>query len=168
MKRASRLGTAAIAAVAAVAVLSGCSVITDLVGGGNAVRDADSAEITEGGDLSVFTLELGDCFNDTVAEQVSELPVVPCADPHDNEVYYEHEMPEGEFSGDEAISAAAEENCLAQFESFVGIAYADSVFEYSALTPSAGGWEDYHDRLIQCIVFDPSAQVQGSLQGVAR
>ncbi|MFF7292802.1 septum formation family protein [Microbacterium sp. NPDC008134] len=169
MNRASRLGIATIAAAAAVALLSGCSVITDLVGGGgSAVRDADSAEITEGGDLSVFTLEIGDCFNDTAGEQVSELPVVPCADPHDNEVYYEHEMPDGEFPGDDAISAAAEENCFAQFEGFVGIAYADSVLEYNYLTPTTGSWEDYGDRLIQCIVYDPSAQVQGTLAGVAR
>lgn len=168
MKRASRFGFATITAAAAVVLLSGCSAITGLLGGDTPVRDADSAEITEGGDLDVFTLALGDCFNDTAETQVSELPVVPCSDPHDNEVYYEHEMPDGEYPGDEAISAAAEENCAAQFEPFVGIAYDASVFEYNYLTPTTGSWEDYGDRLIQCIVYDPSAQVQGTLQGAAR
>jgi hypothetical protein len=168
MKHASRLALAVIGAASAVALLSGCSAITDLFGGDTPVRDPESEEITEGGDIDVFTLAIGDCFNDTTEAQVSELPVVPCAEPHDNEIYFEYEMPEGEFPGDEAITTAAEENCLPQFEAFVGISYDASVLEYNYLTPTEGGWDTYGDRMIQCLVYEPDAQVEGTLQGAAR
>jgi len=168
MKRAERLGIAAIATTAAVVILTGCSVVDDLLGGNSAVRDPENTEITEGGDLDVFTLKIGDCFNDTTSTTVSELPVVPCADPHDNEIYFEVAMPEGEFPGDDAVTAAADENCLAQFEAFAGIAYDASVLDYSYLTPTDGSWDNNGDRLIQCLIYDPSAQVQGTLRGAAR
>ena len=36
---------------------------------------------------------------------VESVPVVPCSEPHDAEVYAETELPEGDYPGDEAIQA---------------------------------------------------------------
>ena len=46
-----------------------------------------------GGNVDAFQMRVGDCFDDTAelgmdeAGEVSSLPGVPCADPHDNEVF---------------------------------------------------------------------------------
>ena len=37
---------------------------------------------------SVFSLELGDCFDDPETfDEVSELDTIDCSEPHDNEIY---------------------------------------------------------------------------------
>lgn len=142
--------------------------IEDALGGSNAVRDEDSSEITEGGNLDVFTLKVGDCFNDTSGTEITEVPVVPCSDPHDFEVFYEFDMPDGEFPGSEAIYAKGDEACMAPFEEFVGAAYETSVYDFSYLTPTEGGWDELDDRAVQCYLYEGEGKITGSAAGTAR
>lgn len=152
--------------------LGGCSAIQGLIGGGqNVTRDAESQEVTEAGTADVFTMQVGDCFDDdpSAGEEVGDVPAVPCAEPHDNEVYYEFSMTGDEWPGDDAITAEAEAQCTPAFEEFVGIAYADSVLDWFPFTPTEGSWTELGDRVVQCAVYDASyAKVEGSLAGVAR
>lgn len=156
--------------------LTGCSNAQDIVdtvegelsGGESEVRDGETQEVTESGDLDVFKLAVGDCFNDSGSTMVSEIPVVPCSDPHDYEVYYEVEMAPGDFPGDDAITTQAEADCTAQFATFIGLPYDQSSLYFSYLTPTQQSWDDADDRLIQCIVADQEAQTTGSLAGAAR
>ncbi|PPF44556.1 hypothetical protein C5B85_10505 [Pseudoclavibacter sp. AY1F1] len=156
--------------------LSGCSaaqeiadsVEGELSGGESEVRDGETQEVTESGDLDVFKLAVGDCFDDAGSTMVSEIPVVPCSNPHDYEVYYEVEMPAGDFPGDEAITTQAEADCTAQFATFIGLPYDQSSLYFSYLTPTQQSWDDAGDRLIQCIVTDQAAQTTGTLAGAAR
>ncbi len=103
-----------------------------------------------------------------LADEISDVPVVPCAEPHDNEVFYEFSMPDGDYPGDDAFDAAATEQCDPQFASFVGTDYADSVLAYSTLTPTSDGWDQVGDRVVQCAVYDPSGKTTGTLEGSAR
>lgn len=96
------------------------------------------------------------------------MPAVPCAEPHDNEVYHSFLMPDGEFPGQAAIDAAVEETCLNEFESFVGMAYDVSTLDIFPLTPTEQGWDELADREIICTVYDPAGQTSGSLKGAAR
>lgn len=93
----------AAALVSSVILLGGCSTITNLIGGDQAVRDADTGQVTESGKADAFTIKVGDCFNDQSGEQISDVPAVPCTDPHDNEVYYDLTMPAGDYPGDSAV-----------------------------------------------------------------
>lgn len=157
----------AVLTVAGALLLSGCSVLGEVLGGDEPVRDGESQEITEGGDLDVFTLKLGDCFDDVDGTQVTEIPVIPCAEPHDNEVYHEYTLPDGEFPGDESVNASATEQCEAEFAEFVGMAYADSALDFGYFVPTSGSWDE-GDRVVQCMVYEPSAKVSGTLAGAAR
>lgn len=160
----SRSLTRRLPALLAVAIL-----VTGLAGcSGSATRDDDSQEVTEAGTADVFSLRLGDCFNDTTDEEISDVPAVPCAEPHDNEVYHSFLMPDGEFPGQAAIDAAVEETCLNEFESFVGMAYDVSTLDIFPLTPTEQGWDELADREIICTVYDPAGQTSGSLKGAAR
>ena len=114
----------------------------------------DSGAITESGDASVFALAVGDCFNDDAAAgtQVSEVPVVPCSEPHDNEIYYEYSMTNASYPGDSAALEMAGERCVAEFDAFVGIDYLDSELDIFPITPTAESWEQ-GDRIVYCALY---------------
>jgi hypothetical protein len=159
----------ATALVGAALLLAGCSQITDLFGGPQAVRDAQSGEVTDAGQMDVFTLSVGDCLNDTGStDEVFDVPVVPCSDPHDYEVYYDYTLPSGEYPGEEAVFAAAEADCPAQFESFVGLPYDESTLIFSYYVPTAESWAGQGDRVVSCLIGDGAGQVTGTLAGSGR
>ncbi|MFV0372590.1 septum formation family protein [Microbacterium sp.] len=158
------------ALVASTTLLGGCSIVQSVLGGDTAVRDQESAEITEGGTMDVFTLAVGDCFDDEGGDagEISELPVVPCAEPHDNEVFYEFALADGEFPGNDEIYAEADAACLEEFTSFVGTSYEESVYGFLYLTPTKGGWSELGDRIVQCYLYEPGEKLTGSAAGTAR
>ena len=157
-RRASIIATAALG----VALLAGCSA-------GAPTRDETTNEITEAGDADVFQIAVGDCIDDSTSTEVAEVPVVPCDQPHDNEVIFSFEMPAGEFPGQEAFVAAAEEQCPPALEAYVGIAFADSMYDVWPITPTEDGWTQGDDREVLCLVFDPTlAKIEGTVKGAAR
>ncbi len=124
-------------------------------GGATAADDTtrnDAGDVVEGGDVGVFSLKEGDCVLNSTASEVESLQAVPCADEHDLEVYALFEMPEGDFPGTQAVDAAADAGCLSRFDAYVGLAYADSVYAYTYLTPLESGWNQIDDREIVCML----------------
>lgn len=159
----------ALVAVASASVaLSGCSILNQITGGGQATRD-DSGQVIEGNDnTDVFTLQVGDCLNDaTAAETVETIPTVPCSQPHDSEIYASHIMSGDTYPGQDAVIDEADRVCLEAFDSFVGIAWADSIYYYSYYFPTEGSWSG-GDREILCTIYDQAGQVTGSLQNIGR
>lgn len=150
---------ALLAVGAASLVLAGCSLLPGGNGGGT------TTDSTEDGD-DVFSIVVGDCLNDAdVAEQVSSVPIVDCSEPHDSEAYYAEDLPDGDFPGD-AVGSSAEEICAPQFESFVGLADADSVYTYSYYYPTEDSW-GAGDREILCVAYsDDLSQITGSIKGI--
>jgi len=132
-------------------------------------RDGAGA-ITESGDASVFALEVGDCFNDEVVptDVVFDVPVVPCADPHDNEIYFEFSMTDAVFPGNDAALEASANRCLAEFEPFVGTDYFESELDLFPITPTAESWAD-GDRVVFCVVYAVDlSQMTGTMRGSRR
>lgn len=131
----------------AAVLASGCS----LLGGGN-----------------VFELSVGDCFDDTdgiSGGEVSDVPVVECSEPHDNEVFHTFDLDDGDFPGDDAMMTQAEEVCVPAFEEYVGTDYASSRLDIFPITPTEGSW-DTGDREIVCALYDVElAKLEGSMKG---
>ncbi len=133
-------------------------------------RDADG-NIVDGGNLGAFTIRLGDCFDNTRAlssedgGEVSSLPGVPCAEPHDNEVYAVFDVDYEAFPGDDRMGELAFEACLNRFESFVGLPYDASTLDITALYPSTDSWRMQDDREVVCAVYDMNG---GKLKGTAK
>lgn len=151
------------------ASLSGCSVLEGVLGSGEKpVRDAETQEITEAGQADVFSIKVGDCLNEASGDTVSDVPVVPCAEPHDEEAYFEGTLEGEEFPGDEQVQIKADEICYGAFEPFAGISYEESELDYYPYTPTEIGWNEAGDRVVSCIIYDPAAQTTGSLAGAAR
>lgn len=138
------------AALIVFALASACS---DDSTSDNSGRD-DSGNITEGGDVGVFALQVGDCFDQPPDGNIAEVAAVPCADPHDNEVFATFDMEGGDdaaYPGDEAVTTAAQECIGDTFTEYVGITYNESRFGVFPITPTQDTWEsDLNDREIIC------------------
>jgi Septum formation len=152
-------------------------VIALVVFGGSvlfAARRDDSGTITGAGNLSVFDLQMGDCFDAAFDPneytEISEVRAIPCTEPHVYEMYSVAEYPQGEApSGpDEDYTPWETESCLGTFASYVGIDYNSSEYYISALVPTDDSWS-HGDNTLMCFLHnDAETAVTGSARGAAR
>ena len=129
----------------------------------------ESGAIVEEGELSAFSISVGDCLVGSAAGEVSGFDGVPCDQPHDNEVYHTFDLADGDFPGDAVMQTQATEACLAAFETYVGISYQESpTYDITWLSPTAGSWGQ-GDREIACLVNNlDGTQKVGSAEGTAQ
>jgi hypothetical protein len=121
------------------------------------------------GGQSVFEMEVGMCFDDVDSDEVTDVPVIECSEPHDNEAFSLLEYTGStEFPGQAAINEGAQELCIAEFEEYVGLAYLDSALEVFPITPTAASWEE-GDREIICALYNLDlSKLTTSMRGAAR
>jgi len=139
----------------------------------NADRDDSGAIISEG-NVGAFQIQVGDCFDDTSmldageGGEVSDLPGVPCARPHDNEVFAVFDVGVASFPEGDAMGELAFESCMNRFQSFVGRDYESSALDIMTLYPSRESWDRKNDREVVCAVYDMEAnKLEGSTKGLA-
>ena len=130
-------------------------------------RDDDGA-ITEQSQAAVDEITVGDCMDTTAESVVYDVPVVPCGEEHDEEIFGEFDIAGDEYPGEAAIEEESNEKCVALFQDFVGIDYFDSELEFYTLTPTPEGWATFNDRTVNCVIVDLNGKVTGSLAGAAR
>lgn len=129
--------------------------------------------IVDEGRVGVNRLRTGDCFDDvdpsTLSDEFSEVEAVdakPCTAAHTYEVYYLGALPNADFPGDQAVNQQVDGQCLALFESYVGIEYEVSMLDYSFIFPSAESWGD-GDRGYICTLSSMGGdKLQGSMRGL--
>lgn len=127
---------------------------------GDASRD-DTGDIVSAGELSVFSLRVGDCFNDSQEVldadgnpvSLMDLEAVPCSEPHDNEVYAVFDLELKAFPGDDAVFEMAADECLGRFEGFVGLPYEKSILDIYPIYPTKESWLEQNDREVACAVY---------------
>lgn len=115
-----------------------------------------------------FAYDIGDCFLEPEPGS-NDVDVVDCDEPHDYEVYDEFEVPDtadGAYPGDDRMDYAADEGCLDRYEDFTGIAWEDSVYDFTYAAPTETTWTEDDDRLVLCAAFDPEGPLRGSLEGI--
>ncbi|MEU7824988.1 DUF4190 domain-containing protein [Catellatospora sp. NPDC049133] len=126
--------------------------------------DSTTGTSGTGDDTSVYSLRIGDCLNDlSTEEEIEELPVVPCSEPHDGEVYAEFKLTETTFPGVDAIEKKADPRCADLLKSYAPDAVDDPDVDTYFLYPTAESWAR-GDRAITCIAnFEPART--GKLKG---
>ena len=126
-------------------------------GGSESVSDDstrdDSGTIVEGGDVGVFVLEVGDCFDDGSGTEIASVAAVPCNEPHDNEVVDKFELDGGDWPGLEEVQMQSLLGCLDRFEAAVGEPYETSPLDIGPLYPTEEGWKQ-GDHEVICVVFN--------------
>ncbi len=119
----------------------------------------------------VLALDVGSCFDDPAdIAQVgaSDIVVVDCDTPHDNEVFANVVLTGDEFPGSEVVADRALAQCVDAFGPYVGTAYETSVYDILWVGPSQETW-DVGDRVVICAAFDPGgAKTTGPIQGIGR
>lgn len=123
-----------------------------------------------GGDTSVFDLGVGDCFDDpaTATDEVSSVATVDCAEPHDNEIYHAYQVDYPAFPGRTTMLEDAGEECVANFQAFVGRSFADSDLDVFPITPTQASWDD-GDREVLCALYAMDlSKLTGTMRGSAR
>lgn len=125
---------------------------------------------------SVFSLKIGDCFNDPSADPddlVSNVEIVDCTVAHDNEIYDHGVIKEESYPGTEGSYARAEEVCAASFFDFIGFTGDSASYgyelEYSYFVPTQDSWDTAGDRAIDCFAYKGNAdKITGSLKGAGK
>ena len=127
----------------------------------------------------VQELEVGDCFDDpsiaagAAAEVLEVTAVADCATPHDGEVYAIVDVaagPDDPYPAPEALEATVEAECMAGFETFVGVPWVLSpTLDIYAYRPTERSWTDDGDRAIVCAVVRlDRTKITGTTQGTAQ
>ncbi len=148
------------------AALAGCTGLGPLVADDQPVRDDDGLIVEPNEQTDAFALQVGDCLDDgTATGEVQTVPTVPCAGPHDSEIYSAHQLGKSAYPGVDAVIEQAEALCLPAFDQFVGEPYLDSRFDFSYYYPTDQSWAN-GDREVLCVIYDPEGPVVGSLAGV--
>jgi hypothetical protein len=143
--------TLVLAAVITVAVLA------------SADRD-ESGRISDGGSVSSFELSPGDCLNGLRESQnISSLPAVPCAEPHEGEVFALFDISGSAWPGDAEVAKQAERGCVTRLEQYAPTAADDSSLEIFFLHPTQRSWAS-GDREVACVAMDPNKKRTGSLR----
>ncbi len=112
---------------------------------------------------NVFSLKVGDCFEDQAVGEVQDVPIVECSDPHDNEVYSVYELADGSLPPQQEMLAGCEE----RFGTIIGIPYVDSVIYAGALMPSPDSW-DQGDHDVICYGYIPDEKMTATIVGAAK
>ena len=164
----------------ALLILVVCAVGAVLVGvalfaldDGDDDAEAENTTTTAAGEpVAVNRIDVGTCFNDAADEgalDYTELAVVGCDEPHDNEVYHLFDAPgDGAYPGNEEIATVTQQGCLEAFEPYVGKPYTESSLLILPIPPTEVSW-DAGDREVVCAVYDADrAELTGSMRGSAR
>jgi hypothetical protein len=123
-----------------------------------------------GGSRSITDMGVGDCFDvaEPDVETIGDVTQRECTEPHQYEMYYVGDLPDGEYPSQADINVWLEANCLPAFDAYVGIDYQSSALFALHLTPTEDGWND-GDHSVQCALHDPNdPELTESLRNAAR
>jgi len=116
--------------------------------------------------VPIYQLRPGDCVDSPPAANVTVryLPVVPCGQPHDQEVIATRDLGPGPWPGDAAVKARSNNGCALEFAIYVGVAPSYSRYNLGWYGVHQDAWEG-GDRSIQCMVSDSRGKTTGTLRG---
>ena len=165
MSKSRRAGVPA--AAAAVALVFGLGACSNSAAGDETERNEDG-EVVEGGDVGALVLKVGDCLAEPAVGEVEKVPVVPCSETHDSELFHSFMLTGDEYPGVDAIVEEVGTECIPEFATFMGIAYEESEWDISTIYPTQETWDGIDDREVLCGVFPLSEEdTTGSARGIA-
>ncbi|MFD0745298.1 DUF4190 domain-containing protein [Phytohabitans flavus] len=131
----------------------------------NTANDTDdpSTSLADGNDVNVQQLAPGQCLNGLrEGSAIRDLPVVPCTQPHEGEVFAVFELPGGGFPGDEEVAKQAEDGCVDRLQSNAPKAAEDPTVEIYFLHPTRSSWR-LGDQGVTCVAMSSTGKVTGSI-----
>lgn len=152
-------GIPAVAALLAIGAV-GCSEVSDAV---DSAKDGAKKVARQ---QSVFSLDIGDCYNPNGKAEGTAyaVEVVPCAEAHEGQVVGEFAIDKGQaYPGDDQVAALADERCPVEAQRYAPDTWAlpkgVALFYY---TPTKESWAT-GDRAVSCTYTAESGTFAGSL-----
>jgi hypothetical protein len=155
-----------IIAVTSGLLLTGCQADPMPTGSSVAGDDGEATVFQQ----PVLQLEVGTCLMDVstpLGQDLSEIPLIDCDRPHESEVFAEVVLEGTGFPGVDRVTEAAVGSCMREFAQFVGIDHAASTLDFAYYYPTPSSWA-VGDRSVFCVVFEPGALTEGTLEGSRR
>jgi hypothetical protein len=131
----------------------------------SATRDTGGT-VTQGGDITATALQVGDCVNNLQnSTDVRSLPGVPCAQPHQGEVFAVFDLTGGStYPGRPAVREQVQNECNSRLETYSPSAQGDTSIGLFSLYPQQESWVQ-GDRGVVCIATAETGTVTGSIKG---
>lgn len=130
-----------------------------------AQRDPVTGTVAAGGDVAATSLQVGDCVNNLRdSTNLLSLPAVPCAQPHEGEVFAVFDLPAGPFPGADAVKKTVTSECSSRFAPYAPHSTDPDPGLFSVY-PQQQNWDD-NDRQVVCIATPGSGGTStGSIRG---
>ena len=145
-------------------------VLTLILGACSGVPDVErdpSGQATAAGTVRADRIRVGDCFDDPASRAVKGFPVKPCAESHDNEVFFEFDVSGGTYPGKATLTEIATARCTGDaFTAYVGRAYEGSTLDVFEVLPTPDTWDHDGDRQVVCALYAKDrSPLTGSMKG---
>lgn len=147
--------------------VAGAVAVVAIHAAGAAHRSAITGQITGNGSVGVFSLRVGDCFQNPSGSQaavagVTEVPAVPCTIPHNAQVFAQLQATGTSYPGHDSLLGQASRGCRAQIAASLDKSKITSTMRLRFLFPLSQSWADGR-RTITCLVVDPTPDLTSSL-----
>ncbi|MER6151974.1 septum formation family protein [Streptomyces hirsutus] len=155
-------GISAVAALLAIGAV-GCSDVSDAVDG---AKDGAKKVARQ---RSVFSLDLGDCYNPNGKAEGTAyaVEIVPCDEAHEGQVVGEFAIDEGkEYPGDDEVATIADNRCPVEAQKYAPDSWAlPKGVDLYYYTPTKESWAT-GDRAVSCTYTAEKGTFKGSLDTV--
>lgn len=131
---------------------------------GSATRSPTTSKITHSGSLSVFSLAVGDCFNNPPgATSLTSVTATPCSQAHNAQIYAKFNLSGSilSYPGTPALTRLATSGCNARIGSLDKSKITNSM-TIRFLFPLADSWLD-GQRTVACMISNPAANITSSV-----
>ena len=131
---------------------------------GNATRSPATGKITNSGSLSVFSLAVGDCFNNPPgATSLTSVTAIPCSQAHNAQIYARFSLSGSilSYPGNTALTRTATNGCNAR-AGIIDKSKITNSMTIRFLFPLADSWLD-GQRIVTCMIANPTENVTSSL-----
>lgn len=146
--------------------LVGIAVVLVVVSVTAAQRSAATGQINKNGHLSVFSLHVGDCFQNPTGSQaassLTQVTAVPCASLHNAQVMAELPVQSSAYPGRAAFHAQALPGCTAKVAAVVDHSKLTATMKLLWIYPLPQAWAD-GQKTISCLIVDSSQDLTSSL-----
>jgi hypothetical protein len=128
----------------------------------------ENGEVIKSGEVGIFSLKVGDCFQFTSDDFASKednlplsLPVVPCTDLHDGEVISVFDLPYGLYPTNYEFKKIQDEKCWDEYELYTKTNLEETPHLMQLFYPLEESWND-GNREVTCTVSLPDGERLGA------
>ena len=122
----------------------------------------EGGEISSGGSIGVEMLSLGDCLNNLEEGTQLSVEAVPCAEPHQAQVYAVSTFEGGPYPGDDSLGKDTEQRCVDLMRTDFPEAFADDTVQVFFFHPTSDSWARGDHEMV-CVALYTDGPRRGSL-----